>query len=90
MIVQGALECQRGQHGASGMVLMRNGRPEQRHKPVTKELIDRPFVPVHLIEHQLEKAVEQGVHMFRTNALGERGRVDEVAEEDRDLLAFAF
>ena len=48
-------DAERRVHGAPGVVLVRHGGAEQRHDPVTEELVDRPLVAMHLGEHQLER-----------------------------------
>ena len=55
-----------------GMVLMGDGRAEQRHHPIPQELIDRPFVPVHRVQDHLEGPVRDGVDFLRVEALGHR------------------
>jgi hypothetical protein len=45
---------------------------------------------VHFIQGELEKRVQDVMHDLWSQTLGEACGIGEVAEEDRDLLAFAF
>ena len=85
-----ALDPECGGDGTAGSVLDRERRPEERHDAVAEELVHRSLVPVHLLEDELERTVHEGMHLLGVEALGERRRICEVAEEDRDVLAFAF
>jgi hypothetical protein len=76
--------------GAAHVVFVGQRRAEQRHEAVTQELVDRAFDPVHLGHGQREERVERVVHGLGTDLLRQFGRVGEVAEQHRDLLAFAF
>ena len=40
--------------GALGVILVRNRRPKERHDAVAEELVHRPFVAVHLRQHQFK------------------------------------
>ena len=59
-------------HGAPRMVLVGDGRAEQRHDAVAQELVDRPLVAVHLGEHQLERAPHDAVNVLGIQPLAER------------------
>jgi hypothetical protein len=48
------------------------------------------LVPVDFAERQLDKVVQQGVHMFRTDFLCQCDRVLEVTKKNGDLFTFAF
>src|SRR5215475_5245849 len=72
------------------MVLIRQGRPKQRHKTIAEELVDGAFITVHNVECQGEEAVQQSVHVFWTKALGQGSGIRQVAEQHRDLLTFAL
>jgi hypothetical protein len=54
--------------GALGVVLVGDGRAEQRHDAVAEELVDRALEAVNLGEHQLPSRVVRAV-------LGKGGRV---------------
>src|SRR2546425_3214836 len=43
-----------------------------------------------LFRSRLEEAVHEDVHSLGAKLLGQGGRADQVAEEDRDRLALAF
>jgi hypothetical protein len=72
------------------MVLVSDGRAEQRHEAVTQELIHRALVAVHLGERPLEEPAEQHVHAVRAQPLRQRGGADEIAEEHGDGLSLAL
>jgi hypothetical protein len=71
--LQGALERERCQHATSGMILMGDRGTEQRHKAITEELINGPFIPMYLIEGEFEEPVQQGMHVLWTKACSDRG-----------------
>ncbi|HEY3067323.1 MAG TPA: hypothetical protein VGL09_16130 [Methylomirabilota bacterium] len=81
---------QRCLHGALCVFLDAERRTEQRHHSVAKELVHRAFVTVDGFRHEPKDAVHELVHGFRIEALGKTSRFDDVAEEDRNLLALAF
>jgi hypothetical protein len=86
----GGLHVERGVAGAHGVVLVGDGRAEQRHDAVAHHLVDGPFVPVDRVHHPLEHRVEQLARLLRV-AVGEQfHRALEVREQDRDLLALTF
>ena len=87
LLLEPAPDPQGGQEGAPGMVLVRDGGPDQRHEAVPEELVDRPAVAVNLRQRQLEEAAQQLVHRLRADLLRERRRAHDVAEEHRHLLA---
>ncbi len=72
------------------MVLVGEGRPEQRHDAVAHDLVDGALVAVHRFHHPLEHRIEELARLFGV-AVGEQlhGAL-EVGEEDGDLLALAF
>src|SRR5215510_6337908 len=72
------------------MILMGERCPEQCHEAIAQELIDSPLVAMHRVECYLKKAIEERVHCFGSNTLGNRGRVRQVTEEYGDLFPFAF
>jgi len=77
-------------HGPPGVVLVRHRGAEQRHDPVTEELVDRPLVAMHLGEHQLERSPHEPVDVLGIEPLGDGGEAGHVNEEDGDLLPLAF
>ena len=68
---------------------MRDRRAEERHHAVAGELIDDALEAIDLAEGELEVLVEQVAVLLGIEALGDRGRADEVAEEHGDQLALA-
>ena len=80
----------RGQHSATRMVFVRNRRSEQRHEAVAEKLVDCAFESVHFGECRLKEGIQHVVHALGTEALGETGRVCDVAEQHRDRFTLAF
>src|SRR5687767_7413864 len=72
------------------MILVREGRAEERHEAVAEELVDRALVAMHLRERGLEEPAQQRVHGLGAEPFGERGRADDVAEQYGDGLALAL
>ena len=72
------------------VVLVGEGRAEQRHDPVAHHLVDGALVPMHRLHHVLEHGVEELARLLGI-AVGEQlHRALQVGEEDRDLLALAL
>ena len=69
---------------------MRDRRPEQRHDPVTHDLIHRALVVVDGLHHVLEHGVEDSTRLLWVAVSEQLHRAFEIGEEHRDLLAFAF
>src|SRR5439155_478928 len=61
-------------------------RAEERHDPVTRELVDRPLEAMDTFGQDLEEAVEEPMPFLRVEPLGEQQRVHHVGEEHGDLL----
>src|SRR6185295_16705993 len=72
------------------MVLVGDGRAEQRHDAVPQELVDGALVAVDGGQHDLEDAVHDAVDLFGVEPLGHRREAGHVREDDADLLALAF
>jgi hypothetical protein len=68
----------------------RERRPEQRHDPVAHHLIDEPVVLVDGRHHELEHRIEQSSSLFGVARGQELGRVLEIGEEHRHVLALAL
>ena len=85
-----ALDAERGAHGPARVVLVRDGRAEQRHDAVAQKLIDGALVLVHLGQHELEGPAHEAVNFLRIQALGERRESRHVHEQHRHLLALAL
>jgi hypothetical protein len=62
------------------MVFMGDGGAEQRHEAITEELVDGAFIAVDHLERQCEEPIQQGVHVFWSNPLGNRSRIGKIAE----------
>ena len=74
-------------HGAQRIVLVRDRDPEDGHHRVADELLDGSPMSLENRAEILEIPAHTGAQGFRIRRLAERGRPDEVAEEDRDDLA---
>ena len=73
-----------------GMILKGEGRPEERHDPVTQDLVDRPLILVNRLHHPFKHGIEDLARLFGI-AVGQKfHRALEVGEEDRDVFALAF
>ena len=79
---------ERRAHGALGVVLVRLRDPEGRHDRVAGELLDDPAVRDHAVRDPLEEGLDAAAHDLGIRAGDERGRIDEVDEQDRGKLAF--
>ena len=90
IVLERPLDAERGVHRALRMVLVGDRRAEERHDAVAEELVHRAFVPVHLGQHELERARHQRVHVLGVEPRRERGEAGDVHEEDGDLLALAL
>jgi hypothetical protein len=78
---------QRGPDGALGVVLMRDGRAEDRHHRVAHELRDGAAVP---LEDRAQLGVvrlQEPLHVLGIHSLGARREPYEVGEQHRDDLA---
>ena len=89
IVLEGTLDSERGAHSPLRMVLVRDRRAEERHDAVTGELVHRAFVPVHLGQHDLERARHQRVHVLGVESGRERGEPRDVHKQDGDLLTLA-
>ena len=72
------------------MVLVGDGRPEQRHDAVAGVLVHHAFEAVYAVGQDLEEAVEDGVPGLGVDAPGQLHRALHVGEQHRDLLALAL
>src|SRR5215469_7237944 len=54
-----------GVAGAHGVILMGQGRPEQRHDAVAHDLVHRALVAVHGLHHPLEHWIEEFLGLLR-------------------------
>src|SRR6476646_1814842 len=66
----------------------RGRRTECRHHRIARELLNRSTCPLDLGRHGVVEPVEKQARPLRILRVGERGRTDEVCEEDGCELAF--
>jgi hypothetical protein len=83
-------DAQSGAHGTHGVVFLGNGVTEVRHDAIAQELGNMAFVTADGVLAYTPIRGEQIVEVFRIEAFGERGGVDHVTEEERELPALAF
>ena len=79
---------ERRPHRALGVVLVRDGRAEQRHDGVADELLDRTAVAFELGSNAGVVRTENRRHVLGIQGLRLPREADEVAEDDGDDLAF--
>ena len=72
------------------MVLVGDGRPEERHDPITHHLVDRAFVAVDGLHHPFEDGIQKLPGLFGVPVGQQLHRALEVREKHGHLLAFAF
>jgi hypothetical protein len=78
-----------GPDGPLGVVLVRDGRAEERHHGVADELLDRAVVPLELAAQPGVARGERGAHVLVVELFRLRGEADEVGEEhSHDLPLF--
>ena len=86
-LAEGALHVHGGAHRAEGVVLRHARHAEGAHHAVAEELHHAAAVRLDRRAHGAVVALHQPAHRLRVEALVERGRADQVGEEDRDDLA---
>ncbi len=67
------LHAQRGVQGALGVVLMGDGRAEQRQDPVAQRLGHIALVVMHGLHHQFDDRRDQAVSVFRVAVVDQGG-----------------
>src|SRR3989442_1395254 len=72
------------------MVLMSDGRPEERHNPITHHLVDRALVAVDRLHHEFEHRVQDLARLLGVPVGEQLHGALYVGEEHGDLLALAF
>ena len=72
------------------MVLVCDGRTEERHDPITRVLVDGAFEAVHPLGKDLEETLEDPVPLLGTDLLRQLCRTQDVGEEHGDLLALTL
>ena len=85
--IDALLHRERRVAGPHGVVLVGQGRAEQRHDPVAQDLVDDTVVPVDRFHHQLEHRVQNLAGFFRVAVGDDLQRAPHVREEHRDVLA---
>jgi hypothetical protein len=85
-----ALDAECRVHGAARAVLVRDGRPEERHDAVPRVLVDGPLEAVDLGGDELEAGVDDAMDLFRVQLLGQTREAGHVGEEDRHLAALTL
>ena len=78
---------QRCERGTPGMILTGDRRTEQRHEPVTEKLVHIAVVVAHMRFGDWHELVQHTMHAIGTQLRRQRGRTDNVAEKNGDLLA---
>ena len=78
------LDRERGAHGALGIVLVSDGRAEEREQPVALELGDGAVEAPDLARDQRDDLVEHELRPLGAQPLADRGRADDVGEHHRD------
>src|SRR5262249_36278775 len=72
------------------VVLVRDGRAEERHDAVAGVLVHRALEAVHALSEELEEAIEDAVPVLGIDLLGELHRALHVGEEHGHLLALTL
>jgi hypothetical protein len=72
------------------VVLVRDGRTEERHDAVAGVLVDGPLKAMHSFREDREETVHDLVPLFGIYLLGQIHRALHVGEEHGHLLALAF
>jgi hypothetical protein len=86
---KGPRDAERGVHGPARVILVGDGRSEQRHDPVAEKLVDRALVAVNFGEHEIEGPAHQPVDLLGVEALRQRRKPRDIHEQYGHLLAFA-
>ncbi len=81
---QGGLHAQRGADGALRVVLVGDRGPEQGEDAVADDLVDPTPELGDVGDQELEPGVDQPLHPFGVERLGQAGEADDVGEHDGD------
>ncbi len=84
------LHAQGGVAGAHGVVLVGDGRAEQRHDPVAHHLVHGPLVAMDRLHHALEDGIEEPARLLGVAISQQLHRALEIGKQDGDLLALTF
>ncbi len=90
IFIQVVLDIEGGADGALRIVLVGDRRTEEGQHPVAEELGDRAVVAPDGCADDAVGAGDDLLPFFGVEALGDRGRADDIGEEDRDRFALAF
>ena len=90
VLLQAGLNLERRRHRALGVVLVRDGRAEERHHAVARELVHGPLEAVDAGEELLEASVHDLVELFCIDRARQLGESRAVGEEHGHLLPLAF
>lgn len=69
---------------------MRNRRPKQGHDAITGELVNRPFIVMHLAGQDVKTTVHDRMYTLGVYLFGERAKTGDIGKDDGDLLPFPF
>ena len=84
VVVERFADRERGADGALGVVLVRDGRAEERQDAVAGQLRDRTAEALDLLAHQPHDVVEEELRPLGAELLGDRRRAADVGDEYRD------
>src|SRR5215207_1274471 len=84
------VQLKRRQAGPTGVILIGDGRPEQRQHPVAGELLDRALDAMYRLADDYEEAIQQPAPALRVKRLRKVHRPHDVHEHHRDLLPLAL
>jgi hypothetical protein len=84
------LHPERGVAGALRVVVVGQGRAEERHDAVAHHLVHRALVVMDGLHHPLEDGIEELAGLLGITIREQLERASDVGEEDGDLLALAF
>jgi hypothetical protein len=82
-------QVERGEARPLGVVLVRDGRPEERHDAVARELVDEALEALDAARQDGEEALHDGAPGLGVELLGQLHRALHVGEQHGDLLALA-
>ena len=88
VLAHGVPQLQRGVDRPPRVVVVGDRQPEDRHRGVADELLERAGVPLHDPAREIVEAREQASQVLRVERLAERGRADDIGEQDGDEASF--
>jgi hypothetical protein len=83
------LQAERGEECSLRMILMSDGRSEQRKDTVAGGLHDVAVVAPHRLDHQLERRINDRTRLLGIEVAHQLGRALDVGEQGRHRLALA-